>query len=73
MVAVEEAEHREGIEKLLFGLVDEIVAVGIQHLAVARQHIHHLEHVIGGVLQQGATRQQASPPDRRGWACRRCR
>ena len=55
---VEEAEHREGIEHLLLPLIHQVLAVGIQNDAVALEHVHHLQQVIGRVLEQGSVAEQ---------------
>ena len=59
-VAVEIFEDGEGIEKLLFRLIDQVDAVSIQHLAIAFQHTHHLKQVISCIAEQGFTAQQAA-------------
>ena len=55
---MKEAEHREGIEQLLLPLVDQVLAVGIQHDAVALEHVHHLQQVIRRVLKQWRVAEQ---------------
>ena len=55
---MEEAEHREGIEQLLLPLVDQVLAVGIQHDPVALENVHHLQQMIGRVLEQGSVAEQ---------------
>ena len=58
LVAIEIFKQREGQQKLLLGLEDQVFAVGIEHLAVTFQHIHHLDQVLGRVAQQGVAGQQ---------------
>jgi len=48
----------EWVEELMFPLVDQVFAVGIEHLAIALEHIDHLNEVIGGVAQQGLTSEE---------------
>ena len=57
-IAIQEAKHREGIEELLFGLEDQVDAVGIEHHPVTLEHIHHLHQMLGMLGQQGLARQQ---------------
>ena len=57
-LTVEKPEDRKGIEELLFPLVDQVAAVGIQHLPIAFQYTHHLQHMGGGFIQQRHTIQQ---------------
>jgi predicted transport protein len=59
-ITVEIFEEWERIEKLLFRLIDEVDAVGIEHLAIALQHTHNLQQVVGRVDEQGFAGQQAA-------------
>ena len=55
---MEEAHHRERVEKLRFTLINQIGAVGIENDAITFQHIHHLQEMVGGIGQQRPIRQQ---------------
>ena len=55
---MEEAEHRERVEKLCLPLMNEIAAVGIQHQAVALKHIDHLQQMIRCVSEERRIREQ---------------
>ena len=59
-IPIEVLKNRQGIEELLLCLINQVDAVGIQHLAVALEHSHHFQQVVGGVGKQGFSRQQ--PP-----------
>ena len=52
-VTVEVFEQWKGQQELLLGLEDQVDAVGIQHLSVALEHIHHLDQVVCGFAEQG--------------------
>ena len=59
-IPIEVFEDRKWIEELILGLVDQVDAVSIQHLAIALEHIHHLQQVVGALAQQGFTGQQTA-------------
>ena len=59
-IPIEVLKNRQGIEELLLCLINQVDAVGIQHLSVALEHSHHFQEVVGGVSKQGFSRQQ--PP-----------
>ena len=57
---VEETEHGKRIEHLFLPLIHQVLAVGIQHEAIALQHIHHLNQVIPCISEQRCIAEQAA-------------
>ena len=57
-VPVEVLEDREWIEELMFPLVDQVLAVGVQDFAIALEHIDDLDQMIGGIAEEGFTAKQ---------------
>ena len=59
-VAIKELKNWKGVEKLLFGLINQVTAVGIKNLPITLQHPHHFQDMVGGFRKQGLASQQAA-------------
>ena len=57
---MEETEHGEWIQELFLPLINQILAVSIEHDAVALEHIHHLEQMVRSVLEQRRIAEQTA-------------
>jgi hypothetical protein len=57
-ITIEVFEQRKWQQELLLGLKDQVDAVGIKHLSVTLEHIHHLNQVVWGFVEQGLAAEQ---------------